>query len=361
MTESHRLADYVQPKLSEARIARQWAQIREREPKRMDSAFRYVYMAAALLVVLGLVFVLGRQFSGSEVAENGFVVEHGMAGEQRLVLPEGIVVEVAKASDLRVRSRSATETVLGLERGQAVFDVTHRDGRRVVVATPAFDVEVVGTRFRVQVADQEEGTTPDKVPEVSIEVLRGTVRVQPKGGTQKKGEVRTITTGQRWSSLPREAKTVVVAQTPTETVSSAEAPSTLPTQNPERTAAPLSAKELFELAERHRVGGRLAAAASALDALRRNYPSDSRAALAAFELGRIRMDGLGELSGAVVAFNSAIKLNPAGAYREDAEARLVQLHERLGQLDVCRQTKTRYLKSYPQGRHVNAVRSACDH
>ncbi|MGC4064131.1 MAG: hypothetical protein QM784_05710 [Polyangiaceae bacterium] len=94
--------------------------------------------------------------------------------------------------------------------------------------------------------------------------------------------------------------------------------------------------------------------------MRRNYPGDARAALATFELGRIRMDGLGDASGAAAAFQAAIKLNPSGAYREDAEARLVQLYQRLGATDRCRQAKSAYLAKYGRGRYVGTVKAACE-
>lgn len=363
MTEQSRLADYLQPTLPESRLARQWANINEREPIQVRAVFRYAYLAAAFFAVLAIGFVAGRQLGGAEATDGSFVVEHGPADGQRLVLPEGIVVEVAKGSALRVHTRSRHETVLRLERGSALFDVTHRDGRRVVVATPGFDVEVVGTRFRVQVADQGKTTSANQVPEVTVEVLRGTVRVQSADSKQAKNEVSHITTGHNWSSVSRLVKAVTAVE-PAGSVPPVVVAPDLPqvssaSQSPEHTPAPASAKELFELAERHRVAGRLSAAAIALDSLRRTYPGDSRAALAAFELGRIRMDGLGDLSGAVSAFNAAIQLNSSGAYREDAEARLVQLHERMGQLQTCRQAKSSYLARYAQGRHVSAVRSAC--
>jgi transmembrane sensor len=127
----------------------------------------------------------------------------------------------------------------------------------------------------------------------------------------------------------------------------------------EITSTRSSAKELFESAERHRLAGQLREAATALDTLRRRYPGDPRAALAAFELGRIRMDSFGDFSGAMLAFNSALKLNPSASFREDAEARLIKLYERTGQREACKKAQQAYLARYPRGNHVGVVGNAC--
>jgi ferric-dicitrate binding protein FerR (iron transport regulator)/outer membrane protein assembly factor BamD (BamD/ComL family) len=398
MMEARRLAEYVQPRLSEARIDAQWEKIRERDPEPHSGSFVYLYAAAALAVVLGVGFVTGRHFGVTAATEatligREFTVERDSKGVSRLSLPEGIDVEIAAGASLQVRSRTARETTLELGRGQAVFDVTHRDGRRVIVATPGFDIEVVGTRFRVQVAEGTPDPTldPTKTPgtrsaPVTVEVERGTVRVNPSktgGGTE---QPRSVTTGQRWTSTQPSAQAVESADFAT-----SGAPGTVPSAtdslpdvagkiqpNPsastaasdsrretDRASSVESAKELFESAERHRMSGRPSEAAAALDRLRTLYPGDARAALAAFESGRIRMDRLGDPSGAVAAFQAAIRLNPSGTYREDAEARLVQLYQRLGQTDRCRQAKASYLAKYGQGKHgpgryAGAIKGACE-
>jgi TolA-binding protein len=388
MTQTRRLAEYVVPKLSDARLDAQWARIREREPKPVFFALRYVYAAAALSIVLGLGFFVGRHFGTRAAMQTAsssepFTVERDAAGQSRLSLPEGITVEIAAGASLQVRGRSAQETTLELGRGRAVFDVTHRDGRRVVVATPGFDIEVVGTRFLVQVSEVKSGATPSTSADVSVEVLRGTVRVNPSQREGSSDQRQSLTTGQRWSSNPSVVSTDVVEgqrsfATASALASAPDASALLepakegrpdlgvaataePTLSGSETASSVaSAKDLFELAERHRMNGKLREAASALDRLRRNYPGDARAALATFELGRIRMDGLGDATGAISAFQSAIKLNPSGAYREDAEARLVQLYQRLGAIERCRQAKAAYLAKYGQGRYVGTVKGACE-
>ena len=127
-----------------------------------------------------------------------------------------------------------------------------------------------------------------------------------------------------------------------------------PVQNP-------GAKELFESAEIYRLGGRLRESAETLDKLRHIYRSDKRAGLAAFELGRLRMDSFGDLAGAVEAFNDAIRLSPNMSFREDAQARLVQLYDRQGNRAACGNSKADYLRRYPSGAASKVVNQLCEH
>ena len=83
------------------------------------------------------------------------------------------------------------------------------------------------------------------------------------------------------------------------------------------------AKELFEQARRLWRDGHIREAADAYQALLSSHPRDPRAGLAAFELGRLRMDRLGDMPGAVQALERAVALAPGAELREDAMARLV--------------------------------------
>lgn len=353
MTERRRLADYVEPELSEARILAQWSRLRESESRRRSWQWGYAFAGMAVAVVLVAFSV--RQFAKTDVASSELTVDRASNGQERVRLPEGISVVVAKDGKLELRKRSDSEIVLALLRGEADFDVTHHQGRRVIVSTPRVDVEVVGTRFHVAVTGSEA------VPDVAVRVERGTVKVRSNRVSGRPVEERRLTTGEAWSSsvVPQ---SFVASSTAPESAPSSEAKDvTAAASSVERVSARNSAKELFESAERFRLGGRLRDAAAALDALRRQYPGDSRAALAAFELGRIRMDGLGDFAGAATAFESALKLNPSASFREDAEARLVSVYDRMGQRTACESSRRAYLARYPRGSHVNSVGRACGH
>jgi len=118
------------------------------------------------------------------------------------------------------------------------------------------------------------------------------------------------------------------------------------------------AKDLFEAAQLARINGNLRDSADSLNKLRKTYPSDPRAGLAAFELARMRMDTFGDISGSIDALRDAIRLSPNAPFREDAEARLVQLYSRRSD-PRCSEAKALYLQRYPNGTASKVVRRLC--
>ena len=139
-----------------------------------------------------------------------------------------------------------------------------------------------------------------------------------------------------------------------------------PTPRPTRTGktGPLrarqaaDARELFEEARNEWRAGRIAEAAQRYQQLLGTYPRDPRAGLAAFELGRLRMDRLDDLRGAVQALEQAVALAPGAALREDALARLVTASAAVHDPDRCSRARARYLADYPGGVHRRTVAAA---
>jgi TolA-binding protein len=123
--------------------------------------------------------------------------------------------------------------------------------------------------------------------------------------------------------------------------------------------ARLDAKQLFDAASAARRAGKSIQAANLFDALRRRYPSDPRAGLSAFELGRLRMDALGDPSGALEALSQAIASTPAASFREDAQARLVYASDAMHDGPRCRSMRQAYLSRYPHGVHAMTVTAKC--
>jgi transmembrane sensor len=91
----------------------------------------------------------------------------------------------------------------------------------------------------------------------------------------------------------------------------------------------------------------------------KKFPSDGRAGLAAFELGRLRMDRLGDWPGAVQAFERAVQLAPGSGFREDAMARLVTAYAATGRSSDCVRSRDAYLAAFPAGVHRDAVAKGC--
>jgi transmembrane sensor len=268
-------------------------------------------------------------------------------------LPDGTRAELGPDSRLAIADHGSDRTELVLERGRAEFDVVPLRGHSVTVVAGDFDVTVVGTHFQVTL-----GTQPGQ-PRLGVSVRQGKVTIRNR---KEPHDVRTLSAGESWSDgrIPGDpAHPNPSADTPSRPSSSApsdEAPTASPLP---KAVAPAGPKELFEQAERARLDGRPREAADALDKLRRGYRGDARAALAAFELGRLRMDSFGDSAGAAEALTDAIALGPGAPFREDAESRLVQAYDRLGATDRCRAAQQSYLTHYPTGANSKLIGRLC--
>ncbi len=88
----------------------------------------------------------------------------------------------------------------------------------------------------------------------------------------------------------------------------------------------------------------------------REHPSDPRAPLAAFTLGRVLLDELGRPAEAAGAFAQAQELGAGGPLEEDALAREVEAASRAGDSTRARAAAERYVTRYPSGRRLRSVR-----
>src|SRR6187551_3334596 len=75
--------------------------------------------------------------------------------------------------------------------------------------------------------------------------------------------------------------------------------------------------------------------------------------------GRLRMDRLADLPGAIAALERAVAMKIGPSFREDALARLVSIYASQGNLAACRRARDRYSSSYPAGVHRAAVATRC--
>ena len=147
---------------------------------------------------------------------------------------------------------------------------------------------------------------------------------------------------------------------PPATDASDRAPSTSPTDSARGpSSSSPGPRELLQAANDARLAGHTREAASAFDNLRRHYRNDPRAGLAAFELGRLRLDSLGDPGGAAEAFADSIALAPGATFREDAEARLVEALDRAHDAGRCAAARRGYLARFPNGLHAASVAARC--
>ena len=120
------------------------------------------------------------------------------------------------------------------------------------------------------------------------------------------------------------------------------------------------AKAMFGRASAARRAGQMREAAALYAELLERHPRDARAALSAFELGRIRMDALGDPRGSIDALAQAVRRAPEASFREDALARMALAHEALGERAECKRVRALYLSSYPTGIHAVTLAAHCE-
>jgi hypothetical protein len=286
----------------------------------------------------------------------GVVLEAG--GSEKVMLPDGTSASLATGARLRLDRLQPERADVTVEKGEVRLDVRHDSARLFVVHAPNVDVFDRGTRFAVNV----DGAA------VRVSVEAGRVDVVRSDSSRV---VASLSAGQSWSDgfVPTSPPAggsgaggaAMTGDMPPPASSVAESDSSgtaLPPNAPPASAGP-SARELLQAANSARLEGRPREAASAFDTIRHRFRDDPRAGLAAFELGRLRLDVLGDPAGAAEALTDCIALAPAASFREDAEARLVEAFDRMHDRGRCAAARKAYLAKHPSGVHATAVASRC--
>ncbi len=349
MTEPLDRRSLVEPDLSPERVEENWSAIADQlEAKRTPMRSR-AWLAVAAAVLLGV--VAWSQLPSAEPHWAGTT----LASEQTSVharLEDGSTIAAAPHSLLHREDApvGSDETRIRIEEGAATFDVTRNPSRTFVVLANGVEVRVIGTRFTVT-----------RGASVSVSVERGAVDV-------RRGEqVQRVRAGERWTEEAAEEPVVEAlrgldglqqgapGQDGLEDPEEGEAE---PVAEVARAARP-TADELFERAREARRTGSASEAEALYERLLRRHPRDTRVPLTAFELGRVRMDDLGDLRGAVRAFRRSLR-SGASPFREDAMARIVRALARLGDTAGCQESHASYVSAYPQGRHTSALANLCD-
>jgi len=351
------LSKHVAVDLSPARVARVWAAVSSRIEVTPRAGRRWLARGVLGLGVAGALaggafLIMGRQGDTGVSAFQRAALE--TAGDAMAVkLDDGSRLELSAHTRLRVTENQPSSVALDLERGRVDLDITPRPGRHFSVLAAGVEVRVTGTRFSVELGPNRR---------VEVEVERGSVEVSWPGNRAK----RRLGAGERWSVDLTEP----AARDTSEPRPAAEAPratASTPSTDPGRPAAAPSprepavagARELFDLGNAARRAGDAAGAARAYELLLEHHAGDARAGLAAFELGRLRMDRLGDVHGAIQALQRAVALAPGAGFREDAMARLVDAYSAAGSMERCRSAQAAYLDAYPSGVRASAVARRC--
>lgn len=357
------LSRHVQVDVSSARVARVWQSIAPRleQPRSRLSRWVAPLALAGTLATGGIVAAVAfeRAPEPASVWENAALETKGDSLSVRL--EDSSRIELAADSRVELAESTPDAVRLRLRRGSVRCDVTRHDNRRFLVEALGVEVRVVGTLFSVAIGEGER--------QVDVAVERGSVEVRARG---EAGTYRKIGAGERWSvaladavpdasAAPASTAPAAPAVPPSQDdAATAPEPAPAPADvRPQLDDEPASARELLDLANLARRSGDVAAAARAYELLLARYPNDPRVGLAAFELGRLRLERLGNPSGAVAALERAVARAPSRGLREDALARLVQAHAAAGDTARCRRARERYLSEYPDGVHTHSVKSRC--
>lgn len=354
MTAGSPPSKYVKVDVTPARVARVWAGVSERLDGAPRGRRRWLYRSMAVAALAGVAGVVTVRAVGEHHAHSAWSAAalETASDTMAVALDDGSRLELAAQTKVRVTGNEPLSMALELEHGRVDCDITPRPGRHFSVSAAGVEVRVKGTRFGVELAPGRE--------RVDVDVTRGLVEVSWANGTQH----RDLAAGERWSiDLKRPS---AANEEPAPESAAAAAPSAAETgaPPPAHASAPHApatpgARELLDLGNAARRAGDAAGAARAYEQLLDAHPSDPRAGLAAFELGRLRMDRLGDAGGAISALQKAVTLAPAAGFREDAMARLVEAYAAAGAPERCRSARDAYLKSYPSGVHATAVARQC--
>jgi TolA-binding protein len=398
-SERKDLTAHFEIEVTESRLARQWATVESRLPAPPPTGSKWRMLAAIGAPALVLCAWLGWA-ERARLPQSGALIESSDT-PVAVQLRDGSSLELAAQTRLRVLRDLPSAVAVEVGDGRASFDVKHVPGRSFDVRAGAVSVRVVGTQFHVVKASRREGT------EVEVAVKRGVVEVRR---SDREGDVRSLATGETWSvwipaePVPQQSKPQLAVGEPASVaepspapakpsaaesaqpqVSPALAPALEAPQAPAKEAGVVgagsaglrgaaryapgppqpaaakaqSSRALFLRANIARRAGRVQDAADAYAELLKRYPRDSRAGVAAFELGRIRMDALGDSRGAVEAFNEALALSRKAQFREDALARLAIASDASADAEGCRKARARYLTDYPAGVHAGSLGSLC--
>ena len=346
-----KLSQYVDPPVDQSRIERVWNRVASRQTDgRLGARWRPVwwvpsFAAAGLALALGVVLLRNRSATPTLT---GMVIEGGESGT--VTMADGTRLIVEPAARVRWDRVQADRLEATLETGEVNLDVPHVASRAFVIHAGAFDIVDRGTRFTVSVTSGQVG----------VAVQSGQVEVRRRDQSES---ARTLGAGESWTSgsstgslAPSGVLRPAMDNPPSSDAAEPAPVAPVPSARPiSRTPGP---RELLEAANTARLAGRPRDAAAAFDTLRKRYRTDPRAALAALELGRLRLDAFGEPRLAVEAFEDAIALGPESTLREDAEARRVEAFDQMHS-PQCSVARAGYLARYANGLHAAAVGARC--
>ena len=276
---------------------------------------------------------------------------------------------VTAQTELEVAVNDPNRIRLRLLAGRAHFDVVPNHVRTFEVEAAPYRVEVIGTVFDV------ERTSSG----VSVGVTRGKVRVYGPTGNEMvvAGQIRQFDVNAAAQAAEATVAPIVPAAEPIERAvtrartgrrsGAASMPSWRSlSQSGQYDAAFKSLSSfpqsvvndpatLMDAADAARLSGHPNDAVQYLQRVLNEHAASPVAPLAAFTLGRVYLDRLGQPDRAAEAFELARRLAPMGSLTQDALAREVEALSKGGNSQKAYLRAQEYLKAYPDGRRARAV------
>lgn len=370
------------PQWNEERSARLFAGTLQR---RRRQAVRRTAVASILAVcAAGSIFAVLQPGAPDErvadTANPGAIA--GPRSAHKLRLSDGSSAElVGERSELEVIHNSSTHVELRLLSGRAHFAVVPNAHRSFTVAVHPYRIEVIGTEFDVARSERQ----------VEVRVEHGKVRVYGPQGA------KDVAAGQvaHFDARPGQAAAEAIDPAaddlePEPAVDDEPEPDheahpgrararssaakrrtgPLPSWRSlsqsgdyEAAFASLSRGEvveddpaaLMDAADAARLSNHPQSAVQYLERVVQNHGSSPVAPLAAFTLGRVYLDRLGQPDRAAQAFELSRALAPNGSLAQDALAREVEALSKGGNAHKAYLRAQKYLERYPNGRRVRAV------
>ena len=363
----------------------QLTQLRRRLRRRSTLRVSASLAAVAALVVIG-VWRLGAldadransRATSQETPQPLLAEEASDVAPGTIVLEDGSkAIPVSADAQIVLTSASPAEIRVTLERGTAEFDVVPNRARRFIAVVGPVEIEVIGTRFRVerrtaqvQVTVTEglvslRGPTGDKqlaAGEQGLFALADTelARAEPVDGDAS-ADVQPAKHARISSrKRPDRSKSSTRGRTRHKWRRHAEAADYDAAYAALVAAGPSAVRnqvdDLMMAADTVRLSGHHADALPYLRKVWREHARDPRAPLACFTAGRLLMEHLGRPREAAAAFARVRELRPVASMAQDALAREVEAWYRAGESGLAHDRANEYLRLYPKGRRASAVR-----
>lgn len=342
-----------------------WEGVRARRERSRGRARRRMLLATGLLVPLAALLLFLFSPFGRAPTTSADTTTHPLAladgsplprefTAHRVALDDGSNLELAERTLLRTKESSPSRVELALDIGKTTFDVKPGGPRMWIIEAGSVTVRVLGTRFSVG----RDSTG------VHVSVERGKVLVQ---ASSLANGSRVLVAGES-VDVPSSPPPPTVAQPVADVVTSV---GDLPPAAPSRVDPPASRTIEAPLVTPPVVTGRPKDSMTDADTARREGrpkdavalltsmvdAHDTRASLAAFTIGKIHAEDLGDFRNASVWFERAFALGLPAGLDEQALARAVECHARSGARSEASAAAARYESRFPQGPHLESVRS----